>query len=154
MLWGQTIKSEKANILTVYVSAKKIIRVGDTIIVRVRNLSSANRGFTIEAISLGKEPEYETAVYSAFFNSDSSFFQTLKASQKLSKSDNIGYILPDYELYHYEIEGKTERLLTFVVGGRSLQKGVRLKLRITTDIIEDKSETVYSDPLTVLASPI
>jgi hypothetical protein len=153
MLLGQTIRNDKAMDLTVGISAKKTIKAGDTITIRVKNLSSANRGFTIEAISLGKEPEYETAFYSAFFNSDSSFFQKLKTTRTLSKSENIGYTLPDYELFPYQIKGNAERLLTFVVRGKPLKKGVRLKLRITTDIIEEKSETVYSAPLTVLASP-
>jgi hypothetical protein len=150
---GQTFKSEQGKVLTVGVSAKKIIKPGDTIIVRIKNLSSANRGFTIEAVSLGKVPEYENALYSAFFNADSSFFQKLKMSKALAKSENIGYILPDYELYPYEIEGNAEKLLIFVARGKALQKGVRLKLRITTDIIEEKSETVYSAPLTVLSIP-
>lgn len=152
-MWGQTTRSEEPKGLTLSISAKKFTKVGDTITVRIKNLSSSNRGFTIEAVSLGKKPEYESAVYSAFFNADSSFFQKLKASQELLKSENIGFILPDYELHPYEIVGKTEKLLTFVVRGKALQKNVRLRLRITTDIIEDNSETVYSAPLTILSIP-
>jgi hypothetical protein len=153
VLWGQTTRSEKAKVLAVNVSAKKFIKAGDTITVRIKNLSSFNRGFTIEVVSLGKAPEYESAVYSAFFNADSLFFQKLRRSQALSKSKNVGYLLPDYELHPYEINGSEEKLLTFVVSGKSSPKTVRIKLRITSDIIDNESETVYSAPLTVLWIP-
>jgi len=152
-LLGQTVNDKKPKVLTVSISPKKTINAGDMISVRIRNLSSTDRGFTIEAVSLSKEPEYETAVYSAFFNADSLFFQKLKASQKLSKSKNIGYILLDYKLHPHENKANTDKLLKFVVKGKSLQKGTKLKLRVRTDIVEDQSETVYSEPMTVLVIP-
>ncbi|OQP51977.1 hypothetical protein A4H97_25500 [Niastella yeongjuensis] len=153
IFYGQASNGGRTNILAVDFLTKRTITAGDTILMKVRNLSSASRGFTIEAVSMNKEPGYESAVYSAFFNNDNSFFQKLEASKKLSKKEKLPYVLPDYKLRTYELEGYSERLLTFIVKGIPLRKGIPVKLRITTDIINDESETVFSDVLTISSMP-
>lgn len=153
VFYGQTAQDGKGRVLAIDILNMKPIKVGDTIAVRVRNLSSSGRGFTIQAVSLSKEPYFYNSVYSAFFNNDGLFFQKLEASQKKSKKDKLSYILPNYEVHLYEIGSQSEKLLNFIAKGTPLQKRVPIKLRITTDIIADKADTIYSEPLYFLSVP-
>lgn len=150
--YGQTIQ-HRGNVLTVDSISKFTFQNGDTLSVTIKNLTSQERGFTVEALSLENEPYYYNAVYSAYFNTDTIFFKTLRATQKRSKQMHTRYVLPNYRTNPYNIKANSDTTISFIMKGTPMQKGTMLRLRIQSDIVNDDYETIYSNPILVTSLP-
>src|SRR5450432_2491603 len=151
--YGQGLKQNESNSFLIYPLVKTIYHNRDTLSIKIKNKVSFNRGFTIEAVSLSKEPYYYSAVYSAYLNFDKLFFKKLEASKKSSGKNKLAYILPDYVLYTYAIRGNEERTINFIIKGTTVKKGILLRLEITSDSIDNNSETIYSNPFYLFSLP-
>ena len=126
---------------------------GDSFSVKVKNLTPSDRGFIIEVVALVDEPYYYNAVYSAYLNNDISFFKKLRAAEKGSKKNTIPYVLPNYRAIFYDIKGNSERTINFMIKGKSIKNGVMTNLRITSDLVKDEFETIYSNPFKMHVLP-
>ena len=116
-------------------------------------MTTHDRGFTLEVVELSDEPYYYNAVYSAYINKDKSFFKKLRAAKKSSKENNIQYVLPNYLKNSYEIKGNSTTTISFMIEGKPVKNGLLIKLRITSDIVNDVYETIYSDSFKVFSLP-
>ena len=150
--YGQIIQ-HRGKVLAIDSIRKTTFQNGDTLLVTIRNLTSQERGFTVEALSLEKEPYYYNAVYSAYFNTDTAFFKTLRATQKRSKETHTQYVLPNYRTNPYNIKANSDTTISFVMKGTPMQKGTMLRLRIQSDIVNDDYETIYSNPIQLTSMP-
>jgi len=151
--YGQNTGQSRGKVLTIDTITKTTFRNGDTLSITVRNLTPQRRGFTVEALSMEKQSYYYSAVYSAYFNNDTLFFKTLKATQELSRETHTQYALPNYQTHPYSIKANSDTTIKFILKGVPIQKGTMLRLRITSDIVNDDQETIYSNPIKVLLLP-
>ena len=152
-LLGQKSIESKAHVLAVDSIYNKTNSKGDTLSIVIKNLTTHDRGFTVEVIELSDEPFYYNAVFSAYINKDKSFFKKLRASKKSSRENNIGYVLPNYLTIPYVIKGNSTTTINFMIKGKPIKNGLMLKLRITSDIVNDDYETIYSDSFKVFSLP-
>ena len=123
------------------------------LLIKVKNLTSYYRGFIIEAVELSDQPYYYNAIYSAYLNKDTSFFKKLRATKKLSRKNNIQYVLPNYRTRNYYIKGNSDTTISLIIKGKLIRNGVMIKLRLTSDIVNEDFETIYSDQFKVFALP-
>ena len=151
--YGQNTIRNQGKVLAIDSIVKTTVKNGDTLSITVRNLTSQERGFTVEALLLEKEPYYYNAVYSAYFNNDTLFFKKLRAMQGQAKKTHTQYILPSYQTNPYDIKANSDTTISFIMNGTSMQKGTLLRLKITSDIVSDYYETVYSNPIWVISLP-
>ncbi|MBX3255121.1 MAG: hypothetical protein KF862_13340 [Chitinophagaceae bacterium] len=125
---------------------------GDMITLVVSNISEDDRGFTVEIVA-SEENNYWSTIYSASINNDSFFFKQWRDAKKLSKKMNIQYVLPKYNRIFYHIEAGETQELQLRITGKSFQKGMELRVLITTDIAEDDPDTIYSSAFKVYTQP-
>ena len=130
----------------------------DTVIISVENISNVNRGFVIEYTRIGEISEYVSSfyghLYTAYFNSDKSFFRKLKKSQRLSRKEGVGYIVPDSRLIPYTVDANQTKVLQFSLSGQRSSKAIVLKVRIIPDIIDSEPEYIIeSTPFNVYIQP-
>ena len=125
---------------------------GDILTLRISNISENDRGFTV-AIVADEENNYWSTVYSAAVNDDSFFFKQWRDAKRLSKKMNIQYILPKYNLIPYDIEAGETQELQFNITGKRVQKGMSLRLLITTDMANGDFNTIYSSSFKVYTQP-
>ncbi|WP_460562589.1 hypothetical protein, partial [Ferruginibacter profundus] len=92
--FGQKSIESKGQVLAIDSIFNKTNSKGDTLSLIVKNLTTQDRGFTVEVVELSEEPYYYNAVYSAYINKDKSFFKKLRAAKKSSRENNIQYVLP------------------------------------------------------------
>ena len=151
--YGQHLKPSEGRVLVIDSVFTTTLSSGELLSVKLRNLTPHDRGFTVEAVALSKEPYYYNAVYSAYLNNDTLFFKALRTAKKVSKEQKIQYILPNYNINPYNIKANSDTTINFIMKGTPIQKGVPLKLIIMTDIVDDDYETVYSDPFQVFSLP-
>ncbi len=151
--FGQSSTQSKGKVLAVDTISNKTSARGDTLSIKVKNLTPYDRGVIIEVVELSDESYYYDAVYSAYLNKDTSFFKKLRAAKKLSRKNNIEYVLPNYMTHNYDIKGNSETTISFMIKGKSIRNGVMFKLRITSDIVNGDFETIYSEPFKVFSVP-
>lgn len=151
--FGQKSIESKGQVLAIESIFNKTNFKGDTLSLRIKNLTTHDRGFTLEVVELSDEPYYYNAVYSAYINKDKSFFKKLRAAKKSSKENNIQYVLPNYLKNSYEIKGNSTTTISFMIEGKPVKNGLLIKLRITSDIVNDVYETIYSDSFKVFSLP-
>ena len=151
--YGQKSVESKGNVLAIESIFSKKTSMGDTLSVKVKNLTTYDRGFVIEVVELSEEPYYYNAAYSAYINKDKLFFQKLRAAKKSSRKNNIQYVLPNYLTHPYAIKGNSTTTINFIIKGTSIQNGLLIKLRITSDIVDTDDETIYSDSFKVFSLP-
>lgn len=151
--FGQKSIESKGQILAIDSIFNTTNSKGDTLSLTVKNLTLNDRGFTIEVVELSEEPYYYNAVYSAYINNDKSFFKKLRAAKKSSRENNIQFVLPNYLTTPYDIKGNSTRTINFMIKGKPVKNGLMIKLRITSDIVNDEYETIYSDSFKVFSLP-
>lgn len=151
--YGQDLKQNKGKVLAIDSVFKTTLSSGEMLSIKLRNLTPHDRGFTVEAVALSKEPYYYNAVYSAYINNDTLFFKELRTAKKVSREQKIQYALPNYNVNPYDIKANSDTTINFMIKGTPIQKGLSLKLKIMTDIVDDDYETIYSDPFQVFSLP-
>ena len=141
LLFGQN-KLNNAPIIIISDVKKTHFYLGDTVRFTIKNTTSHNRGYTIEAISMSSTSEpnkiFNNQLYTAYFNNDTSFFIRLKKSRQASKKKDINFIIPDYTTIPYNVTNNSLSIFHFVVHGKKIPKGIKVKLRIFPDIIDDE----------------
>jgi hypothetical protein len=103
---------------------------GDTLTIKVRNLTPAKQSFTITANSETRDPFYYNQMYSSYLNGDTSYAKKLRKLKEAhaENSSEYKYLSPVSKLY--QIEGKSDTTLRFILNGTILNDGVTLKLNI------------------------
>ncbi|MCU0384885.1 MAG: hypothetical protein MUE38_02590 [Flavihumibacter sp.] len=137
---------------------KSANKIHDTVIISVENISNVDRGFVIEFTRIGEISESESSfygqLYTAYFNSDKSFFRKLKKTQRLSRKDGVGYIVPDSRLIPYTVDANQTKVLRFSLSGQRLSDPIILKVRIVPDIIDSEPDYIIeSKPFNVYIKP-
>lgn len=117
---------------------------GDTIFFTIKNKAQITRGYTIEVVSINNNSEskdaFNSELYTAYFNNDGSFFESLKKNKQVSNKNNTGYLLPDAKVLPQVIAPESTSTFHFIVKGNKLKNGVKMKFRIIPNIIEDEPE--------------
>jgi hypothetical protein len=132
---------------------------GDTIFFTIKNNTQIERGYTIEAsciVANSKlDPIYYGAIYTAYFNNDTSFFVSLKKRIQIYKEEQIGYLLPNGMVIPHIVSADSSSTFFYILSGNKTKNGIKLKLRIIPDIkddepdynIETKSFRLFIDPI-------
>lgn len=132
---------------------------GDTIYFTIKNKTQTDRGYTIEAISvntsLKSNQVFNSELYTAYFNNDTSFFLSLKKSKQVSKENNIKYLMPDNKVIPHSISADSSSTFFYIVKGNKLKNGVKIKLRIIPDIVDDEPDYIIeTKPFWIFVNPM
>lgn len=131
----------------------------DSIILCVENISDFERGFVFEILSIGDDSEsveiFNSILYSAYFNNDTSFFKKVKQNKELSDKNKAGFISPDAQLVPYVVKANETIQLYFIISGSPINKPVKLKIRIIPDYVDGEPEyKIESSPFLVYFRPV
>lgn len=132
---------------------------GDTIYFTIKNKTQTNRGYTLEAISvnttLKPNQAYNSELYTAYFNKDTSFFLSLKKSKQVSKENNIKFLMPDNKVIPYLISADSSSTFLYIVKGNKTKNGVKIKLRIIPDLVDDEPDYIIeTKPFWIFVIPM
>lgn len=131
----------------------------DSIVMCVENISNDERGFVFEIVSIGDDSEgvktFNSSLYSAYFNNDTSFFKKVKQNKELSDKKKAGFISPDAQLVPYVVKAHEKIQLNFIISGSPINKPLKLKIKIIPDYVEGEPEyRIESSPFLVYFRPV
>ncbi len=135
---------------------RKEVHLGDTICFTIKNKTLKDRGYTIEVITSESQDlkiGYD-AIYTAYFNSDSSFFIKLDNIKRMSRKQKVPYLMPDPNLTPHDIGANKESTFQFIVKGKERKKGIKVQFKIIPDLVDEESEVlILSKPFFLFAAP-
>jgi len=154
--YGQNLLETNGSILVIESVFQKKTVEGDSVSVKINNTSSYDKGFTIEVESLIEETGsfYYNTVYSAYFNNDTLLLRNLRKAEKNIKKRKLKYVPSRCVLVPYDIKSNSVAAINFMIKGSSIPNGVLIRFVVTSDIVDDKTETTYSKPIKVFTSPM
>lgn len=142
-IFGQSKSNHKPLIIVSDINKSKYC-YGDTIFFTIKNKAKIIRGYTIEIISINNNSEskdaFNSELYTAYFNNDSSFFKNLKKSRQVSNNNNIGYLSPNAKVLPRIIAVDSTSTYHFIVKGNKSKDGVKMKFKIIPDIIDEEPD--------------
>ncbi len=155
VLFYAFVFGQKAPFIIVSDIEKKCFYPGDTLSFTIKNLTSFNRGYTIEVACIDTHLKLYTAyneVYTAYFNHDTSFFKKIKESEKSNNEDNIGHIIPDFQLLPHDIRADSLSTFVFVLTGNRMKTGIKIKLIIYPNLVDGNPDVpIETKPFYVFA---
>lgn len=150
---GQSASTGSPLIIECDISKGNYFR-GDTLCFTIRNKTKIDRGYTIEVISVDSISTFNS-FYTAYFNKDTSFFVKLNRNMRMAKRKRIGYLIPEIKAIPHEIKAGGLSKFIFVLKGKKLKGGSRIKFRIVPDILNDEPEyKIETQEFWIFVSPL
>ena len=146
---------QKAPFIIVSDIKKKSFYPGDTLSFTIKNTTPKSRGYTIEAVCVdasSKPPIFSNELYTAYFNNDTLFFKKIMKGKETAIKNKVGFMPPDYQLTPYLINADSLSTFVFIVKGDSMKRGVKIKLRITPDLVDGNPDVpIETKPFYIFA---
>jgi hypothetical protein len=157
-IWGQTPSVSSSPLSIISDVIKDRYYTGDTIYFTIKNIDSIDRGYTLQVICMtGSESKrhWYGAMYTAYFNNDTSFFRMEKKDKKVnSKNEKINYLIPNPEFVPHLIPVDSSSIFQYCLKGSKLKKGIKIKFRIVPDLIMNEPEYIIeTKPFWIFVKP-
>jgi hypothetical protein len=144
IIFGQNKSNKNTPLFIVSDIQKSHFYPKDTLHFTIKNRSQSDRGYTIEAIKIGNDSRpdqvFYSKVYTAYFNNDTTFLRKLNKSMRISKTQKTRYILPISKVNPNSIAADSVSIFFFVIYGKRIQNGIKIKFRVIPDIVEDEPD--------------